>query len=207
MAERVFSMVRELDLGPMVQVLNQTWRLLAKGQPVPIERVASALGVSREETSVILRQFGAELDGDGKLVGMGLSLTPTRHRVSVAGTEVPLYTWCVPDAIALAATLGTNVRIESPDPVTGEVVRLTVTPEGVEEVEPKNAVVSFLIPRLEQLQDLRGSVCHYQSLFTSDETAREWFSEGSKEVALLTPSEALELTRLVLAEAIPTALQ
>ncbi|MEE9163865.1 MAG: organomercurial lyase [Thermoplasmata archaeon] len=200
-------MVRELDLGRMVQILNQTWRLLARGQPVPLERVASSLGASREETLVILREFGAELDDDGKLVGMGLSLKPTRHQVSIEGTEVPLYTWCVPDAIALAATLDKNVRIESPDPVTGEVVRLTVTPDGVEEVEPKNAMVSFLIPRLGQLQDLRGSVCHYQNLFTSVDTAREWFSEGIEEVALFTPSEALELTRLVLAEAIPAALQ
>ncbi len=133
--------------------------------------------------------------------------TPTEARVSIEGTGVPLYTWCVPDAIALAATLDTNVRIESPDPVTGEVVRLTVTPEGVADVEPKNAVVSFLIPRLEELQDLRGSVCHYQNLFAADETAREWFSEGIEEVAIFTPSEALELTRLVLAETIPTALQ
>ena len=41
-AQRWFSVVRELNLGPMVRVLSEMWRLLAKGQPVSIEQVREA---------------------------------------------------------------------------------------------------------------------------------------------------------------------
>lgn len=206
LAKAWLSTLGELDLGPFFQVLHETWRLLGKGRPVPVKRLASRLGVSREQADALLQQLGAELDADGNLVGMGLSLTPTPHRVVLEGTDVPLYVWCVPDAISLSAALGIGVQIESPDPVTGELTRLHLAQDGVTEVEPRNAVVSFLKPRSEQLKDLRGSVCDYQNIFQSEETARRWFEDGLDNVVIVAPSDAFDLIRLIFAEMLPERL-
>ena len=53
--------------------------------------------------------------------------------------------------------------IESPDPISGEKVRLTVTPKGVESVEPTTAVVSMRYGDVD-LENVRGTGCHYGPL-------------------------------------------
>jgi len=153
--------------------------LLEEGGPVSAEKIASSLQISPDEAATILKELharGAEFDEEDNFVGMGLTLIPTPHRYETNGRT--FYTWCADDAIFFPAMFGHTALIESPDPVSGENVRLTVTPKGVESVEPVTAVVSrrFVGGTFE---NVRGTVCHYGHLFVSPETASEYAARHS----------------------------
>jgi alkylmercury lyase len=148
--------------------------LLAEGQPVSLERVASVLGLAREEALEILRQRPSiEWDETGNIVGAGLTLRPTSHRFQLNGRT--LYTWCALDSLMFPGLIGQTVQVESPCAGTGHPVRVTVTPEGVTQVEPPDAVVS-LVAR-EASPDVRRVFCDYVNFFQSAETAAGWLAE------------------------------
>jgi alkylmercury lyase len=101
-------------------------------------------------------------------VGFGLTLIPTPHRYEVDGRN--FYTWSADDAMFFPAWFGHTAVIEFPDPIGGEKIRLTVTPEGVESVEPITAVVSRKYGGVD-LENVRGTGCHYGHFFVSRKTA------------------------------------
>src|SRR5437773_162250 len=60
--------------------------LLAEGQTVAPERLATVLGRPHPEIMAALRQLpGIEWDECGNIVGAGLTLRPTQHRFEVDG--------------------------------------------------------------------------------------------------------------------------
>lgn len=120
-----------------------------------------------------LRGFGAEFDKEGNIVGLGLTLVPTPHVYEVDGRR--LYTWCAADALAFPVMLKQNANIESPDPVTGKKIRISVTPDRVEKVDPKSAVVSWV--KNIDVKNIRGSGCNNVNFFSSPETASKWIAE------------------------------
>jgi alkylmercury lyase len=71
--------------------------------------------------------------------------------------------------------LNHTAYIESLDPVSGEKIQVTVTPDGVEKVKPESAVVSWV--KSIDPSNIRGSVCHYVYFFSSPETASKWIAE------------------------------
>src|SRR6266511_4425757 len=107
---------------PMITLLDQNqdhfvgWvrihKLLLDGKPVSPDQIANYLGLTQHEVASLLR--GAELDQEGNLVGVGLSIVPTRHSYKILGRQ--LYTWCAVDAITYPILHRTSAQIESPDP-------------------------------------------------------------------------------------------
>lgn len=156
-------------------IFGQTLQLLASGCPVPPDEVAIRLQVPTDKVISTLRSFGAEFDKNGSILGVGLSLVPTQHVYKVDGRK--MYTWCAVDALILPVMLKHTAHIESPDPVTGDSIRVTVTPDRVEEVEPEGAVVSWVDKA--DVTNVRGSVCHYVHFFSSPKTAAKWVAEHS----------------------------
>jgi hypothetical protein len=75
-------------------------RELAHGEPVPAERIAPGAGLTVSEVDEFLRRSTAELDDAGRLLGLGLTLRPTPHRLELDG--LVLYTWCAPDGLAFS---------------------------------------------------------------------------------------------------------
>ncbi len=171
--------VLESSLGasfnPQGHALNRELiLLLAEGQPVSPERVASVLGLTREEALEILRQRPSiEWDEAGNIVGAGLTLRPTPHRFKLK--DRTLFTWCALDSLMFPGLVGQTVEVESPCASTGRPVRVTVTPEGVEQVEPPDAVVSMVAP--EASPDVRRVFCDYVNFFHSAEAAVGWLAE------------------------------
>ncbi len=94
----------------------------------------------------LARRLGAEFDDDGNLVGWGLALVPTPHKYWANGHD--LYAWCAADTISIPSVLNHTAAIDSPDPISGEIVQLTVTPVGVRGLTPNSAVVSWSKPAL-----------------------------------------------------------
>ncbi len=165
--------------------------LLAEGQPVSPERVASMLGLAREETLELLRQRpSTEWDEAGNIVGAGLTLRPTPHRFKLK--DWTLFTWCALDALMFPGLVGQTVQVESPCATTGRPVRVTVTPEGVKQVEPPDAVVSLVAP--EASPDVRRVFCDYVNFFHSAEAAAGWLAEHPG-ATTLPVAEAYQLGR------------
>jgi alkylmercury lyase len=164
------------------------FQLLAKGEPVEIPRLAGAVGRPEAEVSATLAGPAFDplvyRDERGRIIGfsgLGLrELGETLHRLSVDGVD--LYAWCAGDALFLPATLERAVRVESRCPISGEPIRLVVSPEGYGDVEPPSAVMSMLSPeevaaRIERGEDVIRSLCHFLFFFASEDAAQEWTSE------------------------------
>jgi alkylmercury lyase len=169
-AEDVFE--RFIPEQEQQRIFSQTLQLLANGCPVPPDEIAIRLQVTPDRVISTLRGFGAEFDKDGNILGVGLTLVPTPHVYEANGQK--LYAWCAADALSFPVLLKHNAHIESHDPVTGEKIRVTITPGRVEKVEPKTAVVTWV--KSVDPTNIRGSVCHYVHFFRSPETATKWIS-------------------------------
>jgi alkylmercury lyase len=158
-------------LAPETQhIVGQTLQLLVNGCLVPPYEVSIRLQVQTHKVISILRGLGAEFDKDGNMLGIGLTLVPTQHIYKVDDRK--LYTWCAIDALLFPVMLKHTAHIESYDPITGEKIRVTVTPEKVEKVEPKTAAVSWV--KSVDVVNSRGSVCQYVHFFISPEIATKW---------------------------------
>jgi alkylmercury lyase len=148
--------------------------LTAEGQPLSLERIAVALERSPDEITSTLRQLPSiEFDEHGNVIGAGLTLRPTPHRFTING--LTMFVWCALDALMFPGMIGQTVQVESPCAATGTPVRIQVTPNGVEQVEPRQAVVSLVIPEVSA--DIRSSFCCYVNFFSSDQAASQWLHE------------------------------
>jgi hypothetical protein len=79
-------------------------------------------------------------------------------------------------ALLFPVMLKHTAHIESPDPVSGDKIQVTVTPDGVQKVKPESAVASS-VNSVVDLPNIRGSICHYVHFFSSSKTASKWIAE------------------------------
>jgi alkylmercury lyase len=144
-------------------------KLLLEGKPVSPDRIAADLYLTPKEVTDLIE--GAELDQDGNVVGFGLSIVPTPHSYQIDGRQ--FYVWCALDAITFPFLHNSTVMIESRDPISGEKIRLTSTPEGVQNADPSKTVVSF-VPGINSPENIRANFCNFTHFFTSEATASEY---------------------------------
>src|SRR5215210_1245521 len=148
-----------------LELVPHAMRLLAGGEPVALEELAAAAGRPLEEVEAALgEQTSAEFDADGRLVGLGLTLRPTPHRYVFDGRTV--FAWCATDALIFPVVLGRPGVIEATCGSTGQPIRVELTPERVERVDPSTAVVSAVRPAGE-LADVRSAICQHGRFFAS----------------------------------------
>lgn len=152
-------------------VFNVLLTLLAAGNPVPNAAIARALGVSEAEVARILTAIpSAECDEAGNLIGAGLSLRPTPHQFEIDGKR--LYTWCALDTLMFPVLLGRTARVTSPCAATGVAVHLLAGLDAIQDLEPKEAVVSLQL--FEETRDVRNAFCRQSNFFASADAAGAW---------------------------------
>ena len=174
-----------------------TLQQLTTGQPVEPERLAPQAGLPVDQTQALLRQTPSEWDPSGtRLVGLGLTSKPTRHRFQVHGHN--LYTWCAVDAMFFPMLIGAPARIQSPCVATGHLIQIDLTPAGVEHVEPSSAVVSVVTPAT-NVSEVRRAVCAAQNFFRSAEAASQWQAQHP-EALLLPVTDMFQLHRRVVGQ-------
>lgn len=153
------------------------YRLLAEGAPVAPEQLAARTGADPDEIARFFdAQPGLYLDAQGRAVGFwGLALEGMPHRMTVRGRE--LRAWCAWDTLFLPELLDETAYVASTCPTTGEAIDLVIGPEGVREVRPATAVLSFL--RREQPFDADAikTFCHFVHFFVSAEAAERWTAQ------------------------------
>ncbi|MGP9784186.1 alkylmercury lyase [Arthrobacter sp. MYb211] len=149
-------------------------KLLALGDPVDAADLAAATGRPVEDVRTALEGMpDVEYDGSGRIVGMGLTQRPTRHRFEVDGEQ--LYTWCALDTLIFPTLLGTSARIESAYDAASTPVRMRAGSSGVTGVEPATAVVSLINP--EDISSVRSAFCNQVHFFASAEEAGPWLKD------------------------------
>ncbi|MDV8128872.1 organomercurial lyase MerB [Rhodococcus qingshengii] len=146
-------------------------RLLAHGEPVTLDQLATATGRSAEEIRHALQAMpDTEYDEHGRIIGSGITLKPTPHRFETGGAT--LYTWCALDTLIFPAVLGRTAQVTSPCHTSGTPVRLTVEPDRVAHLDPATAVVSVVTP--DAPDSIRTAFCNQVHFFASADAARGW---------------------------------
>ena len=211
--KRAFTSMKKLtkaggvvDYGPDIsRLLVQVMRALAQGRPVAKERIdqiIADLGIDRNRANHFLSQV-AQRDENGNFVGiMGMSLNKTSHRFHLKDTR--LFAWCAMDTLVLPAMLNQTAAIESKSPVSGQIVRLTVSPRKVEEFEPAGAVLSFVVvepedANMNSVESIWSTFCHHIYFFASREEAEQW-AGSRKDIEVLTVEQAFELGKMLSSE-------
>lgn len=171
---KIVTEVYETLTREQLAVISQTSQFIAaNGCPVAPDTIADNLQAPTDKVRSTLNEFGAEFNKEGNIVGLGLTLIPTQHLFEVNGRK--LYAWCAADALTFPVILKRTARIESPDPVTGKKIRVVVTPDKIDKVEPKSTVVSFI--RKIDISNIRHTLCNNVNFFSSPETASEWAAQ------------------------------
>ncbi|MPZ32991.1 MAG: hypothetical protein GEV13_18705 [Rhodospirillales bacterium] len=173
---------------------------LAKGEPVAIGQLAEALGTPVEKAETFTKDSALSpfihKDEGGRIQGFwGLSVKPTHHQLTI--NERKLWAWCAVDTLLYPELLGETAKIETRDPETDQLNRLTVSPTRVEAVEPTGIVVSMVRPQTADFTSnprLRASVCHFIFFFASNASGERWQAKHP-ETLLLSLDEAFAFAR------------
>lgn len=153
---------------------------VAKGQPVDDAQLHRALGISATE---LLHRAAIERfvyrDERGRVLGFGgLAAAPMHHRFEV--DDRMLSTWCAWDSLFIPEILGRPARVASPDPESGELVRLVVTPDRIEFAEPDETLVSFIMPDAQAFGssavNVMAKFCHFIFFFASRLSGERWIA-------------------------------
>ncbi|MGH9113998.1 MAG: organomercurial lyase [Acidimicrobiales bacterium] len=161
------------------RVARAIYELLATGQPAPPDEIAERAGVAVADVEGRLGSWPAIFrDAGGGVTGFwGLASDQvSNHRFDVEGVGTS-WTWCAYDPLFIARILGATAHVTSQCPVTDITVRLTVTPEGVRDIEPATATLSMLSPDRASFDDVITTLCHYILFFATPEAALSWTSE------------------------------
>jgi alkylmercury lyase len=155
------------------QLIPHITRLLAEGHPVTLDRLAAAAAWPVPSVEAALRRNpGVDWDEQGRLAGFGLTLRPTPHRFTFGGRTV--FAFCASVALEFPVVLGRSGVVKSTCPATRQPIRVAVTPERAERVEPSGAVVSLVWP--DRVDDVRAEVCALGHFFASREAAAAWLA-------------------------------
>jgi alkylmercury lyase len=194
------------DYGPdRSRLLLRVMRMLPQGRPVSadqLEQIIAEIGLPRDDAHEFLGQV-AERGPDEEIAGiLGLSLSETPHRFTASGTR--LFTWCAADTLFLPALLGQPASIESASPVSGATIRLTVSPQRVEAVDPASAVVSMVVvdpdaADTSSVEAIWGTFCHHIFFFATRQEAEAWAAgrDNRGAIEIVSVDEAFELGQLV----------
>jgi hypothetical protein len=166
------------------RILRPVFPLLAAGQPVPVLRIAEMAGASPSEVERALERGRAGRDGEGRVVELsGLTLGPTLHRLEIA--EAVLFSCCALLAHLVPWLLGQPIKMESVDPVTRRLVKLTVAPGAISAVEPPGAMSSFVRTAPGDMTgDVGASFCRHVHHFVSADAADAFVAADDRRYAI-----------------------
>lgn len=168
--------------------------LAETGQPVSLMHLATRLQMSQEKLAAHLaRILDTEFDQQGKIVGWGITLLPTRHQFRLS--ELPLFTWCAFDTVLFPPLLHIEAHVQSRCSATGQPITFVATPEGIADLLPATSVLSLILPT-QRCDCVRGTFCEQSLFFQSEEAASSWMALHPDAV-LLSVEEAAVLGQMV----------
>ncbi len=175
-------------------IARAAYAALLADTPVSLADLASraTLAVGTVERVLALRPGVARFTADGLLEGyLGLSRQPTPYLFVVHNRT--LFAWCAWDGLFLPRVIDRTARLTSRCPVTGRPIALLVGPDGVTEVDPPSAVMSF-VASSGPAGNGAGACCPYIHFLESPAAGKQWQS-GHPTGCILTTDQAWSLAR------------
>ena len=159
-------------------VLLPAFPLLARGTPLAVADVARSAGVPVEQIESAVRFGRCKRDAAGRLTDLyGMTLAPTLHRLEVENRIV--YGCCALWTHVIPMLVEQVVRIESVDPVRRELIRLTISPNGVQAVEPVHSMATLVNTTREAVAtDVGAAFCGHVRHFVSRESAEQFAEQN-----------------------------
>ena len=174
-------------------------RQLAFGRPVTRDQIGQAAArlTGDPVRAVALLDAHTEHNDVGEITGLGLTLNPTAHQVTIDGTR--MWAWCAMDCLELAVLLDKQITVCSQPPGPGGAVRLQASPDGVSGVSPAEAVITMPVRYSDQLdldspEAIWASLCHYSLFFPSRSHAGQWVA-GRDDIEILPLAEGFAAAR------------
>lgn len=184
------------------QLAREIYRTLLTGHPATMDDLTRRLDADAQRLADTAHRWpGVTLDPQQRITGFwGLALAEMPHTITVEATTT--YAWCAFDPLFILPLLATTGTVTSRCPISGEPVTLTVTPDGIRDLTPGEAVVSMLAPTARFDADIRTTFCHYVLFFASLEVGRRW-TTAHPGTFLLPSARAFDLAQRVNATAFP----
>ena len=145
--EQTYAGLTQVEIDRQVRGMAVLVRGIAARGAVTPEEFAQELGIPLARTGEVfagLMRMGLEFNAQGSVVGAALSVHETAHRIRIGDRK--FHAWCALDTFFIPGLLGETAYVESTCPVTGDLVRLTIAPEGVAECAPAEAVLTVVMP-------------------------------------------------------------
>jgi hypothetical protein len=191
--DEIVKSLHEAGIPPYIsegqsRLFIEVLRLVGKGQPVSPEQV--------KEIIVTLKLSPDETDEAISLIKK-VSETDNNNIVGLFGLSLP-------------SLLKQTAKVESLCPVTKEKIQLRLSPEKVEQSEPKNAVLSIVVPKPTEDGSSYGSeirmlFCQFVRFFSSRDVAIEWFKGKGYDPIVLPIEEGYQLGRMAFKEVLKYA--
>jgi len=188
-----------LDFDEEAKIISlELYQLLAKGKPVSKQVLAEKTEKPLGEIEKMLNSWsGIYFNDEDEIIGYwGLTIVQMPHQFII--NDITLYTWCAWDALFIPTLIGETALIESQCPISNQLIKLTVTPDGVQTVIPSSAIVTFIEPpESEKIQDnVVDSFCHYVHFLNSSNEIKAWESEQQGKFIYLTIDESFLLGKM-----------
>ncbi len=163
------------------QFAAELYRLLADGRPVAAETLAAAVDRPARDVRDELKKLPSFYIGydesDRVIEWGGFGLDGGNNDFTIRGNR--MWAWCAWDALFVPAIVGDPALVESDDPETGARVRMTVGPDGVQDVQPAGAMMTMAIPGMQAFPDFRTfSFQKTVFFFESRESAARWLEKN-----------------------------
>ncbi len=156
--------------------------------PVDPKRLSTALRRTLPEMEPLLQSSGLVVGPDGYI-----HLSSGPHQIHLNGET--LSGWCALDTLLFPLLMGHAARVVSTCPATGRQIRLTVTPQGIADLDPQAAVVSLLLPgEVTNACNAQATICAYGHFFVDRAHASIW-PDLHPEAVLLSVEDAAHLAR------------
>lgn len=165
---------------PNKDILKAVFPLLAKGRPVSPVELAEVSGYKLNDVEEALRLGRTERDEQGRVSELfGVMLDPTLHRIEVDG--IALFSCCPLVAHTVPGLIKKRVSLETVDPVSRKIVRLSIGRDGVESVDPSAAVATLVRTELNGvLNNVTANFCTHIFHFISQGSAEEFVRDNAK---------------------------
>lgn len=162
--------LKELGIPPAGKV----YQMIMTGSPIPFAQFSRLLNVSCNEAEEIARLYG-ERNDKAEIIGfLGLTLAPTQHKLILRDKVV--FSWCAADTLLFPAYLSFAAKVESTDPVSKELVQLSINEDFLEWTDPVPLYISW-VNKIDP-GNIRKTMCDRTHFFSSEETASQWRKEN-----------------------------
>jgi alkylmercury lyase len=160
--------------------LRHLFALLSAGKPVSPFQFAKIAKKDIPAAEEALQMGRSDRDAHGNVIGLfGFALQPSLHRLMIE--DVALFSCCAMVAQMAPFLVGKPASIESIDPTNNKVVKIIVSPNSIQSVEPKDAVATFIATNQEDvLRDVSSAFCSHVRHFINRRTAEEFTSLNPK---------------------------